>query len=435
MTTILFAGGGTGGHVFPMIAVADVVRALAPGVDLVFVGTERGLEVKVVPARGFVLETMRIAPLRGDGVRGAARGAWLAARALVDARALVRRHAPAAVLSIGGYAAGPLSLAARSLGVPLALVEPNCAIGLSNRLVAPFVQRAYVAFPESEKHFSRKAVLRTGVPLREGFAPRDYAPGRPLSVLVLGGSQGAESLNRVVPGALARTGATVVHQCGAGHDGAVRALYESLGAGGRVRVEPFIDDMPAALAAADLVVGRAGAGAVAEICAVGRPSILIPYPFAGDHQRHNAESLALRGAAVCVRTKDATEARLEAELRRLDRDRAALTQMAAAARALGRPEAASVIAEDLLALARVTPKPSGGPSSAFKPHLGGPIQTQGAGACAGSRNDRAVTEDQISIGKETATHESHRRGRAPAVFQVARIAKAFGRSDATKGRS
>src|SRR5882672_8639759 len=117
MTTILFAGGGTGGHVFPMIAVADAVRALAPGVELVFVGTERGLELKVVPAHGFALETMRIAPLRGDGVRGAARGAWLAARAVFAARALVRRHAPAAVLSIGGYAAGPLSLAARSLGV------------------------------------------------------------------------------------------------------------------------------------------------------------------------------------------------------------------------------------------------------------------------------------------------------------------------------
>jgi UDP-N-acetylglucosamine--N-acetylmuramyl-(pentapeptide) pyrophosphoryl-undecaprenol N-acetylglucosamine transferase len=384
MTKLLFAGGGTGGHVFPMIAVADAVRALAPGVELVFVGTERGLEVKLVPARGFALETMRIAPLRGDGIRGAARGAWLAARALFAARALVRRHAPAAVLSIGGYAAGPLSLAARSLGVPLALVEPNCAIGLSNRLVAPFVQRAYVAFPESETHFARRAVLRTGVPLREGFAPRDYNPGHPLSVLVLGGSQGAESLNRAVPGALARTGARVVHQCGAGRDGAVRALYESLGAGERVRVEPFIDDMPAALAAADLVIGRAGAGAVAEICAVGRPSILIPYPFAGDHQRFNAESLVLRGAAVSVYGKDATEARLEAELRRLDGDRPLLKAMATAARSLGRPAAAIAIAEDLLSLAGIAHKGSSDPPSGFERGLGGPIQAQGAGARAGS---------------------------------------------------
>lgn len=384
MTTILFAGGGTGGHVYPMIAVAEAVRALAPGIELLFVGTERGLEVKAVPARGFALETLRIAPLRGGGVRGAARGAWLAARALVDARALVRRRAPAAVLSIGGYAAGPLSLAARSLGVPVALVEPNCAIGLSNRLVAPFVQRAYVAFPESERHFAKGAILRTGVPLRSGFGPRDYAPGKVLSVLVLGGSQGAESLNRVVPGALARTGASVVHQCGNGRDAAVRALYQSLGAGDRVRVVPFIEDMPAALAAADLVIGRAGAGAVAEICAIGRPSILIPYPFAGDHQRHNAESLVERGAAICVCTKDATEARLEAELRRLDGDRSALLRMAAAARALGRPEAASVIAADLLALSGIAHKDPGGPSSGFKPHRGGAQETQGAGRNAGA---------------------------------------------------
>ncbi len=353
MTTLLFAGGGTGGHVFPMIAVAEAVHALAPGVELVFAGTDRGLEVKVVPARGFVLETLRIAPLRGGGLLGAVRGAWLAARAVADARELLSRRAPRAVLSVGGYAAGPVALAARSLGVPVALVEPNVAIGLANRLVAPFVSRAYIAFPEAGKHFSSSATLATGVPLREGFTPSDYRPGRTLSILVLGGSQGAESLNRTVPRALSRLDVTVVHQCGAGRDAAVRALYAELGFGERARVEPFIDDMPAALARADLVIGRAGASAVAEICAVGRPSLLVPYPFAGDHQRYNAESLARRGAAVSVLTKDATEERLGAELRRLERDRAALARMAAAARVLGRPAAARAIALDLLSLAGI----------------------------------------------------------------------------------
>jgi UDP-N-acetylglucosamine--N-acetylmuramyl-(pentapeptide) pyrophosphoryl-undecaprenol N-acetylglucosamine transferase len=186
--------------------------------------------------------------------------------------------------------------------------------------------------------------------LRSGFTPSDHRPGRTLSLLVLGGSQGAESLNRTVPRALSRVDVNVVHQCGAGRDAAVRELYAELGLGARARVEPFIEDMPAALASADLVIGRAGASAVAEICAVGRPSVLIPYPFAGDHQRHNAESLERRGAALCILTKDLTEDRLESVLRRMDRDRAALGRMAAAARALGRPAAANVIAQDLLAL-------------------------------------------------------------------------------------
>jgi UDP-N-acetylglucosamine--N-acetylmuramyl-(pentapeptide) pyrophosphoryl-undecaprenol N-acetylglucosamine transferase len=353
VSTLLFAGGGTGGHVFPMIAVADAVRALCPDVELVFAGTERGLEVKLVPARGFRLTTLRIAPLRGHGVRGAVRGTYLAARAIADARALVRRIAPRAVLSVGGYAAGPVALAAWSLGVPVALVEPNAAIGIANRLAAPFVRRAYVAFPEAERHFRRGATLVTGVPLRSGFTPSDYRPGRTLCVLVLGGSQGAQSLNQTVPRALSRVNVTVVHQCGAGRDAAVRALYGELGLGARARVEPFIEDMPAALSRADVVIGRAGASAVAEICAVGRPSLLIPYPFAGDHQRHNAESLERRGAALCIPTKDATEERLEAVLRRLDRDRAALARMAAEARALGRPGAATAIAKDLLRLAGI----------------------------------------------------------------------------------
>ncbi len=351
MTTLILAGGGTGGHVFPMIAVADAVSVLAPSVRLVFVGTERGLETKIVPARGYHLELMRVRPIRGGGLGGAAHGAWLAARAIPEARRLLRRHRPLAVLSVGGYAAGPVSVAARSLGVPLALMEPNSAIGLSNRLVAPLVQRAYTAFQRSERFFSQRAVLRTGVPIRKGFEPREYRREGALRVLVLGGSQGASSLNQTLPRALARVRApvSVVHQCGAGRERAVAALYEELGAQDRALVVSFIDDMPSALSTADLVIGRAGASAVAEICGVGRPSLLIPYPFAGNHQRYNAESLADEGAAISILAADATVARLAHEVDRLARDPALLPRMAAAARSLGRPDAAKVIAEDLLA--------------------------------------------------------------------------------------
>ncbi|HEV8550089.1 MAG TPA: UDP-N-acetylglucosamine--N-acetylmuramyl-(pentapeptide) pyrophosphoryl-undecaprenol N-acetylglucosamine transferase, partial [Polyangiaceae bacterium] len=308
--TLLFAGGGTGGHVFPMIAVAEAVKDLAPDVRLVFVGTERGLEARAVPERGYPLELMRVLPLRGGGMTGFLRGLGRAARSLPEGRALVRRLAPAAVLSVGGYAAGPVSLAAFSLGVPLALLEPNSVMGLTNRLVAPLAARGYVAFAAAERHFRRGRVRRVGVPLRPGFAPATYpAPSGALRVLVLGGSQGAKALNEAVPLAARKLGAAleVVHQCGPAHAEKVRATYAELGLGETVRVVPFIDAMPAALAAAELVVGRAGAGALSEMCAVGRPGLLVPYPFAADdHQRKNAEALAAAGAAVCVPNAEAT---------------------------------------------------------------------------------------------------------------------------------
>ena len=370
-STLLFAGGGTGGHVYPMIAVADAVRALSPELRLVFIGTERGYE----------LELMRVLPIRGGGVVGALRGIGRAATSVPDARALVKRLNPSAVFSIGGYAAGPVSLAARSLGVPVALMEPNSVIGLANRLIAPLVQRAYTAFPESERHFKKSVILRAGVPIRDGFTRQAYEPRlSALRVLVLGGSQGAKSLNEAVPHALAQTQANVVvvHQCGAAHEAEARRLYAELGLSERAEVVPFISDMPAALAAADLVIGRSGASAVSEICAIGRPSVLIPYPFAsGDHQRVNAESLVRAEAALCLTLAEASPARIAAEITALLNDPVRLIQMAARAANLGRPDAAHEIALDLLGLAglaegvrRVAPSSSGGapfePPFAFK---------------------------------------------------------------------
>jgi len=390
---ILFAGGGTGGHVFPMIAVADAVVAIAPAVRIVFVGTSRGIENKVVPERGYELELVDARPIRGGGVAGALKGVMHAARSIPDARSFVRRLAPRAVFSIGGYAAGSVCVAARTLRIPLALMEPNSAIGLANRLVAPMVQRAYTAFPESEQHFSRTVVRRTGVPIRTGFLPRPFEPGSRFRILVLGGSQGAESLNDTVPRAVSRLAGPieVVHQSGAGRDGAVRSLYGELGLTARATVEPFIDDMPSALANAELVIGRAGASAVAEICAVGRPSLLIPYPFAGDHQRFNAESLVRAGASICILSQDATIDRLATEISALVDDRMRLVAMADQARLLGKPDAARVIAEDLLELAGID-----GPSRS-----GSTNGSNGRGSTAGDR--RAVArgaEGPVAIRRE-----------------------------------
>lgn len=349
--TLIFAGGGTGGHVYPMLAIASEVKRLAPEVRVVFVGTSRGIEVNVVPAAGFELELLDVQPLRGGGVAQAWKGAYHAAKSLPAARALVQRLAPQALLSVGGYASGPVALAAWSSKVPVALVEPNSAIGLANRLIARLVQRAYTAFDESARYFKRGSVLRTGVPIRAGFEPRPYEPERPLRVLLLGGSQGAKALNEAVPRALLeiKSELAIVHQCGRAHEQAVRELYAELGIK-TASVRPYIDDMPRALAEADLVIGRAGASAVAEICAVGRPSLLVPGAFGGDHQRHNAESLAAAGASVCVLSAEATPSRLAREIEQLASDRERLVKMASAARSLGRPEASSAIARDLLTL-------------------------------------------------------------------------------------
>lgn len=353
--TFLMAGGGTGGHLFPLVAVADALRAEAD-VDAVFVGTARGIEARVLPPRGERLELLDVQPIKGGGVLGALRGVVKAALVLPRSIALVRRLAPRAVLSVGGYAAGPVALAARMLGVPVAILEPNGVLGMTNRWLLPFSKRAYVAFPEVVREAGAIAQL-TGVPIRGDFKPTPYAArAERFRVLVLGGSQGAQALNERVPDAAARlvadvAGLELVHQAGRGKDEAVRERYAALGISARARVVAFLDDPAAEIAAADVVVERAGASSLAELCAMGRASVLVPFPFAADdHQRRNAESLASTGAAACVVQADATSERLAAELRRLALDVGARVAMAEAARERGRADAARVVALDLLSL-------------------------------------------------------------------------------------
>lgn len=359
MTTVVIAGGGTGGHVFPMVAVGDAIRAAEPDARVVYVGTARGIEVRVMGERGDELELLEILPLRGGGPRGFARGAVAAARALPAARRLIRRLDARAALSLGGYAGGPVALAARSLGLPIAILEPNSVLGLSNRLLVPLVERAYIAFPETANALRQETVRRFGVPLRRAFARAPYAPraGR-LSLLVLGGSQGAAALNETLPRAIRRAVAAgadveVVHQTGRDREAAVRALYQDLGLEARARIVPFIDDVAAALAAADLVVARSGASSVAELCAVGRPAILVPFPFAADdHQMKNARSVERAGGAVALAQAEASEERLAAEIAALAADPVRRARMAEAAASFGAPDAAAHVAADLLALAQ-----------------------------------------------------------------------------------
>ncbi len=358
MSRVLIAGGGTGGHVFPMIAVGHAIGALDRDGSVVYVGTSRGLEAELVPKHGGTLELMQVEPLRGGGWRGALRGVAVAAQAVVAARDVLTRRRPDVVLSVGGYAAGPVALAARISGTPVAVLEPNSVLGLANRLLAPFSARAYTAFPEVERFFRPSVVLRTGVPLRAAFerAPTPV-PGAESRILVLGGSQGALALNETVPRALAGMLGTgrrlrVVHQCGANHIDKTRSLYAELGLADRVQVTPFVSNMAEQLAWADLIVSRAGASTLAEICAVGRASVLVPYPFAAsDHQARNAASLAQAGAAVLVQQSDATAERLRREISRLLASPDVLAEMSIKAAERGHPHAAESIARDLLALA------------------------------------------------------------------------------------
>jgi len=370
MVTVLIAGGGTGGHVFPMLAVGDAVLALDPSARVVYVGTPRGIEGRAIgehvgetgatgPNRRGELFLLDIAPLRGSGVTGFVKGVARAASSIPEARALVQRLQPDVALSVGGYAGGPIALAARLHGVPVALLEPNSVLGLSNRLLTPFAERAYVSFAEAERYLRPSTVRRLGVPLRRAFTPSAYAASAgPTSLLILGGSQGARGINAAVPRAVAaaiQAGADVVvtHQTGRDRDADVAAAYAALGLAARVRVVPFIDDVAAELARADLVIERSGASSLAELCAVGRASILIPFPFAADdHQLRNARSLERAGAAVALAEADATPERLAAEIGALASDPARRGRMARAAAALGKPEAAHAVALDLLDLAR-----------------------------------------------------------------------------------
>lgn len=371
MASILIAGGGTGGHVFPGLAVARALGKLAD-VEIVFAGTPRGLEARVIPEAGYALELLDVEPMKGGGAERAIKGALVAAKATQRAREIIRRLKPAAVLSVGGYAAGPAALAGVSQRVPLAVLEPNSTLGLANRILAPFAKRAYLAWPETARHFRGDKARLFGVPLRPGFSPIPYVPASgPKRILVLGGSQGALALNEVLPKALKRVREsvrfTVLHQAGRDRDAAVREAYAGLAG---VEVVPFLEDIADRISAADLVIGRSGAGAVAEISAIGRAGIFVPFPHAADdHQAKNALSLESVGGGICIRQDAADETRLATEISALLEDDERRKRMADAAKDHGRPHAAEDIAKDLLALAGIglkkppTPSPTNGASN------------------------------------------------------------------------
>lgn len=349
---VMILAGGTGGHIFPGLAVAQALRERA--VPVVWIGSRGGMETRLVPAAGFDIETIAVSALRGKGALALLAAPLRLLRATLQAHALLRRHRPRAVISFGGFAAGPGGLAAWLRRLPLLVHEQNRAPGMTNRILARLARRVLCGFPDSFRGIETETV---GNPVRAEIAivppPAQRLAGRAgaFNILVLGGSQGARALNAALPKALAALGGEreiqVRHQCGeALREQTERAYAE---AGVVAAVEPFIDDMAAAYAWADLVVCRAGALTLAELCAAGVGSVLVPFPQAvDDHQTRNAEYLVERGAARLVPQTDDLAERLAASLRALLADRAALLAMAQSARALAMPEAAQRVAEACL---------------------------------------------------------------------------------------
>ena len=347
---VLIAGGGTGGHVFPGIALAEEVVGRHPGHDAVFVGTARGLEATVVPAAGFPIELIQVKGLKGKGLGQRLANLMLIPGALLRSILILRKWRPDVVIGVGGYASGPVVLAAWLLRIPTAVQEQNAVAGFTNRLLGRFVWAVFTAFPEAARHFPKRKVQQLGNPIRRAMLDNFMRPTRPhdrLHVLVFGGSQGAHALNMRLVEALPhladlRDRLTFTHQTGAREREAVEKGYRACGF--EPEVKEFITDMSAAYAQSDLVVCRAGATTLAELTVCQKPSILIPFPFAADdHQVVNARSLVEAGAAVMIEERSLTGELLAKEIRAILTSPDRRKQMARAAGRLGAPQAAREI--------------------------------------------------------------------------------------------
>lgn len=352
---MIVAGGGTGGHLFPGLAVAEQ-WAGTESQSVLFVGSAFGIEARVIPQTRFAFRALHIRGLRGRGWRGALGLAMQLPAAVAAGWRILGQFRADVVLGVGGYASFPLVAAAWLRRVPAVLLEQNARPGLANRVLGRLARRICTTFEAANAYFPRGRVVRTGNPVRAFPAPAPGpAPRAGFTVLVFGGSQGAHRLNLAMADAAAALFAAIpdlrlVHQTGAADREAVAARYAALGVAAEALA--FIDDMGAAYHRADLVVCRSGATTVAELTVLGKPAVLVPYPFAADdHQRANAEVLAERGAAVLLLDRECSGERLAAIVIELARDRARLQAMGEAAQRLGVPDAAARVVATCRAVA------------------------------------------------------------------------------------
>lgn len=351
----MIAGGGTGGHLFPGVALAEELRSREPEAPVRFVGTARGIEARVLPGLGWDLVLIEVSGLKTVGALGALRGLLRLPRAFLQARRVVKEFRPDVVVGVGGYASAPVVVMARLMGIRTGILEQNSLPGLANKVLGRFAHAVFLAFEETRRFFKAKKILMTGNPIRRdirlaleavgGDAPA--AAGAPFHLFVFGGSQGAAAVNIVVAEAAKILSArglalSIVHQTGEANLEPTRALYEAGGVAADLRT--FIADMAAEYRRADLVIARSGATTVAELGVVGKAAILVPYPFAADnHQEVNAREMADAGAALMFRQSELTGEVLADAIAGLAADRERLAAMGRAMRALGRPQASAAI--------------------------------------------------------------------------------------------
>jgi UDP-N-acetylglucosamine--N-acetylmuramyl-(pentapeptide) pyrophosphoryl-undecaprenol N-acetylglucosamine transferase len=347
--SVIIAGGGTGGHIYPGVAIAQEFKRRDADAQILFVGTARGLETKIIPREGFNLELIDVGALKRVGFVNRVKSLMMLPKSFLDVRSLIKRVRPDVVIGVGGYASGPVVLTAALMDTPTLVAEQNALPGFTNRTLARFVKAAAVSFEEAKGFFGEKAEI-TGNPVRAEFfdVPVKHA-GDVIHVLITGGSQGARAINEAVIGALPllaeeKDRVSFTHQTGENDFYRVRDAYENSGLSADVR--PFIEKIVEEFAAADLVISRAGATTVAELAAAGKPAIMIPFPFAADdHQRKNAEAVERAGAGRMILQAELTPERLAKELLWLIHDPPKLGRMAEAGKRLGRPDAAKRVVD------------------------------------------------------------------------------------------
>jgi UDP-N-acetylglucosamine--N-acetylmuramyl-(pentapeptide) pyrophosphoryl-undecaprenol N-acetylglucosamine transferase len=349
---VVIAGGGTGGHLFPGIALAEEFITRKEGWNIIFIGTERGLGKKIIPKWGYEHKIIPSAPLKGRSWGAKTIGLITFLRGMLRSIVLLREISPQLVIGLGGYSSGPVLLAAYVLRIKRVIQEQNVLPGFTNRMASKFSQRIFLSWPEETNSFPREKVRVTGNPLRkgvlEGRGTKREAKG--FTLLILGGSQGANTINKVMIEALKsldllKKDLKVIHQTGEGDHLWVTEEYKKKGF--KASVHSFIEDMAACYRDAHFVICRAGASTIAEICAWGRASLLIPYPFAADdHQRKNALLLVNKGAGRMIPEETLTGDTMAQEIRSIYQDRRKLEEMEMQAASLGQPDAATLIVDD-----------------------------------------------------------------------------------------
>lgn len=338
---VIIAAGGTGGHIFPGVAIAREFKRRDPSAEILFVGTARGLETKIVPREGFPLELIRVGALKGVSVFERIKSLTGLPMSFVAALRILRRFKPDVVIGVGGYSSGPTLLMAALLRIPAMVVEPNAMPGFTNRILARFVDAAALSFADAQKYFGHRGLV-TGNPVRADFARLAQKPrGDRLNVLIFGGSQGARAINKAMIEALPLLASKkamlkITHQTGEPDFEMVMRSYTAAGFD-TADVKPFIHDMADQFERADVLICRSGATTAAEVAAAGKAAIFVPFPFAtDDHQRRNAEAFERVGAGRMILQKDLTPERLAGELSRLIDDPELIDRMERASRGLGR---------------------------------------------------------------------------------------------------